>query len=147
MCRHALPEGRCRQRQILAGRISRSPDCAAGRPQCVQQRKRHRACASAVQEAEEESTQQSELDEDGSLGLILSPSEPLAVIVGGGTCGALLVGGPHPLAPSFLTCLTQIIKKPCRPFKPIWHSSCCMWQALLLCEQGWLVNVYEKRPR
>ncbi|CAL8462075.1 g1606 [Coccomyxa elongata] len=61
------------------------------------------------EEAEEESTQQSELDEDGSLGFILSPSEPLAVIVGGGTCGALL--------------------------------------ALLLSEQGWLVNVYEKRPR
>ncbi|KAK9906575.1 hypothetical protein WJX75_004464 [Coccomyxa subellipsoidea] len=43
------------------------------------------------------------------LNFVLPPSEPLAVIVGGGTCGSLL--------------------------------------ALLLSEQGWLVNVYEKRPR
>ncbi len=92
-CRHALPEGKCRHRQILAGRKRRSPDFAAGWPRCAEQKNRHRACASAVQEAEAEFTEQSALDEDGSVGFILPPSEPLAVIVGGGTCGVLLVGG------------------------------------------------------
>ena len=103
-CRHALPEGKCRHRQILAGRKRRSPDFAAGWPRCAEQNNRHRACASAVQEAEAEFTEQSALDEDGSVGFILPPSEPLAVIVGGGTCGVLLVGASPPQSFIYVAC-------------------------------------------
>lgn len=96
MC-HRYTEWRTPQRQLLAYYSGRGTHKAVRQRERGQSKHVWRAhsALSAVQEAETESSEQATITDDGMLNFVLPPSEPLAVIVGGGTCGSLLVRNPH----------------------------------------------------